>query len=410
MLHKKVDALVSRVTAHLPEKRRHDLHEKLEALHRRGLLPTAALGEAARAVEEEEEPVDPFPSLEDLPVEDVVKRWYDWDKKAWESAPAKVKIQTKHFSEGGMRTAHFMHLIHPDGTAERMVAKRQKSGTNDPEEYDTDVVMQAACQAVAKAFNQYDPIKRVEFVDCFVVMRKDKTWWGVESYLLGKYVKYNNNFGFVGKDARNTPQAFSHFSYQYTQGKLMIVDIQGVGDKYTDPQIHTSDGKGYGQGNMGPMGIERFLKSHWCNPICLSLKLPFHTPRKFGIHLHKSPKDSGTVQNRTPGTIVTAKVGDFLGDVRPAPDGASAEDLALLGLSSRAFNQLVDVFNQLDKDHSGFLDKEELYVVFQKAKVGGTKSKNFEEFVAFASRVESQLNAEGRLSFKAFLLCWTDNQ
>jgi len=37
----------------------------------------------------------------------------------------------------------------------------------------------------------------------------------------------------VGKDARNTPQAFSHFSYQYTQGKLMIVDIQGVGDKYT---------------------------------------------------------------------------------------------------------------------------------------------------------------------------------
>jgi len=34
-------------------------------------------------------------------------------------------------------------------------------------------------------------IKRVEFVDCFVVMRKDKTWWGVESYLLGKYVKYN---------------------------------------------------------------------------------------------------------------------------------------------------------------------------------------------------------------------------
>lgn len=33
------------------------------------------------------------------------------------------------------------------------------------------------------------------------------------TYLRGKYRKYNNNYGYVGKDARNTPQAFTHFSY-----------------------------------------------------------------------------------------------------------------------------------------------------------------------------------------------------
>jgi hypothetical protein len=39
----------------------------------------------------------------------------------------------------------------------------------------------------------------------------------------------------------------------------------------TDPQIHTKDGKGYGLGNMGTRGIERFLKTHVCNPICLQV-------------------------------------------------------------------------------------------------------------------------------------------
>ena len=35
---------------------------------------------------------------------------------------------------------------------------------------------------------------------------------------------------------------------------------QGVGDYYTDPQIHSLDGEGFGSGNMGPEGIRRFFK------------------------------------------------------------------------------------------------------------------------------------------------------
>ena len=33
-------------------------------------------------------------------------------------------------------------------------------------------------------------------------------------------------------------------SYEFTNKKMMVVDIQGVDDKYTDPQIHTADGQG----------------------------------------------------------------------------------------------------------------------------------------------------------------------
>jgi len=47
------------------------------------------------------------------------------------------------------------------------------------------------------------------------------------------------------------PQAFSHFTYVVSGGRYLVVDIQGVGDVYTDPQIHSLDGKGFGLGNYG---------------------------------------------------------------------------------------------------------------------------------------------------------------
>ena len=85
----------------------------------------------------------------------------------------------------------------------------------------------------------------------------------------------------------------------------MVVDIQGVNDIWTDPQvrdfwksfqicsklfekqlqemrdkIHTVSGDDYGDGNLGLRGMTLFFLSHQCNPICDYLKLP-----KFELHL-----------------------------------------------------------------------------------------------------------------------------
>jgi hypothetical protein len=41
-------------------------------------------------------------------------------------------------------------------------------------------------------------------------------------------------------------QAFSHFTFEASCHEQIVVDIQGVGDLYTDPQIHTNLGFEYG--------------------------------------------------------------------------------------------------------------------------------------------------------------------
>ncbi len=78
---------------------------------------------------------------------------------------------------------------------------------------------------------------------------------GVERFIEGPYKKYNNNYDWVSPDDRNTPQAFSHFTYESSNRTLLVCDIQGVGDLYTDPQIHSID-KNFtlGKGNLGQKG------------------------------------------------------------------------------------------------------------------------------------------------------------
>ena len=60
--------------------------------------------------------------------------------------------------------------------------------------------------------------------------------------ILGDYVKYNSNSGYINdKTLRRTPQAFSHFTFERSGHQLIVVDVQGVGDLYTDPQVSSQD-------------------------------------------------------------------------------------------------------------------------------------------------------------------------
>ena len=74
-------------------------------------------------------------------------------------------------------------------------------------------------------------------------------------------------------------QAFSHFTYQNSDGKVMVLDIQGSGYTLYDPEIasaevHSEDG-GYQfcTGNLAGKAIESFFEEHQCNCYCKLRKL-----------------------------------------------------------------------------------------------------------------------------------------
>ena len=83
----------------------------------------------------------------------------------------------------------------------------------------------------------------------------------------------------------DVPQAFSHWSWQYTQGNSLVCDLQGVLGKecfqLTDPAIHSRKRR-YGSTDHGRKGHQLFFSTHKCNPLChvLRLRHPGITPRE----------------------------------------------------------------------------------------------------------------------------------
>ncbi|EEY56747.1 myosin heavy chain kinase, putative [Phytophthora infestans T30-4] len=268
------------------------------------------------------------PDFSLLRARDAIKHVFDSEHRKWTSSRIKVKIDTEPFAKGGLRQVfHLQDLSIPPPTLRTAaddedsvmskctsyVAKVAIDPNEDPDTYFKDVEMQAVAAKYAKLYNTYNPPRRVEFLEAWILqlipadvsdagdqtiesLTLSGTICGVEPFIAGEYHKHNNNFGYVSELERNTPQAFSHFTYEASGQHILVVDIQGVGDHYTDPQIHTRRGKEFGKGNLAVRGFERFLGSHRCNPICRYLKLPLINPKDEGS---KPVDPKGTIPAQT---------------------------------------------------------------------------------------------------------------
>lgn len=220
------------------------------------------------------------------PPEPAIKHVYDYQTGVWSKSDITVQLATKPFQEGTLRIIYYMKDF---SAAEQNVCAKVSKEPNEPSQtYFLDVEMQAVAKKFADSFNSKNPPKTIKFLLPYVVEFKNRTTRmgkrlvvGVEPLLHGKYQKHSNNYGFVSQEDRNTPQAFSHYTYHTSGGKFLVCDIQGVEDIYTDPQIHSvSDRPRFGKADMGVEGVRKFFETHRCNAICEFLRLPVQGRKK----------------------------------------------------------------------------------------------------------------------------------
>ncbi|XP_060615673.2 transient receptor potential cation channel subfamily M member 6 [Anolis sagrei] len=149
-----------------------------------------------------------------------------------------------------------------------------------------EIQQQRAAQKLIYTFNQVKPhsipyIPR--FLEVFLIYcHSANQWLTIEKYMTGEFRKYNNNNGDEITPSNLLEEimlAFSHWTYEYTRGELLVLDLQGVGENLTDPSVikpedKQSRGMAFGPANLGENAIKNFISKHCCNSCCRKLRLP----------------------------------------------------------------------------------------------------------------------------------------
>ncbi|KAM6148060.1 alpha-protein kinase 1 [Erethizon dorsatum] len=202
--------------------------------------------------------------------------------------------------KGKQRNAFWVHHLHQEETLGRYVGKEYKEQKGLWHHF-TDVERQMTAQHYVTEFNkrlyeQNIPTQIFYIPSTILLILEGNTIKGcisVEPYIMGEFVKLSNNTKVVKTEYKATEYglAYGHFSYEFSNHRDVVVDLQGwvtgngKGLIYlTDPQIHSADQKDVTT-NFGKRGIFYFFNNQHvkCNEICHRLSLtrpPIGKPNK----------------------------------------------------------------------------------------------------------------------------------
>ena len=173
---------------------------------------------------------------------------------------------------------------------QRCCVKRLRVGARvdrPPKEFQRDVEISKLAIEYATIFNSEPRDKRKINFTLPQLCRIDSTsfmnpsqrtgeWVTIEDWLPGKFEKFVTNAGHGAE--KGTLTSFCHFTYDASDGKYLIVDMQGVMNStfygLTDACIHTTTAEQYGELDHGKRGIMNFFATHECTGLCRGLKAP----------------------------------------------------------------------------------------------------------------------------------------
>ncbi|KAI0881240.1 uncharacterized protein GGS22DRAFT_181772 [Annulohypoxylon maeteangense] len=193
-----------------------------------------------------------------------------------------IDARSTPFSQGGLRTTAYART--PVST-DHFVVKSLKEKSHEFAKLAEHMECQAMCKEFAVEFNALlDPKYSIDFVISTALTSKASV--GIESecislepHINGPYVKYNDPYTYVNPNenpSNDAAQAFSHFTFERSFGRILINDLQGVGNLLTDPAIHTKDRNRFklGDTNRHEDGFKFFMsggilmfRANWPNVI-----------------------------------------------------------------------------------------------------------------------------------------------
>lgn len=226
---------------------------------------------------------------------------FDMENLSWSKVPATVEFneEKQPFGSGGFRNAYKATTKHPEFNCPTWVIKRYlpealKSidEVGQTIEEHTRKVVQMHLLARNFALQLEEKIKQNGISSFGEVFKYKMIYFGktdqeeyvtIEEFIDGRFTKYLNNTGLLCVDGSDTlgqkAECLAHFSYEKSEKKLMLVDVQGNGYKLFDPEIASvelfdkSQKFMYCTGNLSELAIQNFVSKHKCNEFCILIGL-----------------------------------------------------------------------------------------------------------------------------------------
>lgn len=230
---------------------------------------------------------------------------FDVKKQEWASMESlEILLETEKFSSGGFRDAFKGVTLSSNNEQQYTWVVKTYNPKAIKAIHDTiqstleshtrkQVQMHTAARQITKCFASKVPSN---FGTCFEYNKVYYTTYNdqpatIEEFVEGNFMKYINNTGKVCRPEDCTEEeevlfekaeCLVHYSYNASNNKLMVLDIQGSKYRLYDPEIATqelmcaeSSEIYFCCGNLSTTGINSFKEAHVCNEYCKMMKLPY---------------------------------------------------------------------------------------------------------------------------------------